>query len=199
MRHLFIAAIVFTAALSAQTNLASNPGFEKPLNQGWSLFIPGDAKDKGCTLTNVSGRTGTGAQIEASQAARYGLASGIKVSNVGERYRITAWVKADAAAEAQGDNPGVTIRVIFSDPKGKDISMGFAVADGRAFKDPIKMESSKVPLPKVWTRLEIVMEVPAGATTLNYNLFSWRSKGKIIWDDVSVSPVGKDVPLSTLL
>lgn len=196
-RRLIVFALL-TATLPAQSNLAANPGFEKPLREGWSLFIPGEAKDKGCAVTNAPGRTGQAAVIESPVATRYALASGLKLTNAGERYRFRVWMKADPSAAALGDTPGAVLRVIFSDPSGKDLRTGFALANGTAMADGGKMEASKVPLPRDWKMLELVIDSPEGVATVNYNLFSWRAKGRIFWDDFSLERVGKEVALSKM-
>jgi hypothetical protein len=194
----FIVFALFAASLPAQSNLAANPGFEKPLREGWSLFIPGEAKDKGCTVTNAPGRTGQAAVIESPVATRYALASGLKLTNAGERYRFRVWMKADPSAVALGDTPGAVLRVIFADSKGKDLLTRFALVSGAVMADGGKMEASKVPLPRDWKMLELVIDSPEGVASVNYNLFSWRAKGKIFWDDFSMERVGKEVALSKM-
>jgi len=183
-------------SLSAQ-NLLSNGDFEAGVAKAWGAFIPGESKEKGCTLSDAAGRVGKGAKLQAAQYARYGAANGIKISsNGGERFRLSIWVKATSNAEPQPQTAGIVFRCIFSDVAGKDVTTAIGTLDGKVYKNGDKVEKANLPLPKDWTKMQMVLDSPANATTLNFTLFAWRAKGEILIDEASVEKVGKEVPLS---
>jgi RNA polymerase sigma factor (sigma-70 family) len=98
-----------------------------------------------------------------------------------QRVRLTGWVKT---AEANDGGAHLWMRV---DGQERNQLLGFDNMDGRAPKGTTD-----------WQDYSIVLDVPAGATKLNYGFFV-QGKGQMWVNGVTITPVGTDVPTTNML
>jgi hypothetical protein len=96
---------------------------------------------------------------------------------VGQRVRLSARMKSENAAGFQ-----LWFRV---DGQGKMLRF-------------YNMQDRPILGTTDWKKYEIVLDVPAGSTSLNYGFFLQGGQGKGWADAVTLDPVGKDVPVSEL-
>jgi hypothetical protein len=112
----------------------------------------------------------------------------------GDHYRITAWVRAEIAAQVQPKTPGFVIRLNLlqgqADAAGGHLylELGNVVSRGQAPAD------SAAGLPQDWTKVEAVVEIPPGVDSMGPSLFAWWVKGNFFVDDFSVQKVDASVP-----
>jgi len=98
-----------------------------------------------------------------------------------QRVRLSGWVKTEDANDGGGH---LWLRV---DGQQPNQMLGFDNMDGRA---PTGTTD--------WQDYSIVLDVPAGATSLNYGFFV-QGKGQMWVNGVTITPVGTDVPATNLL
>jgi hypothetical protein len=170
MAALLAAAFAFPAAAVA------GPGAPK----GW--IIAGSAPaDYEFGTEHVDGSAGKqSAYIKAKPNASAGgfgtLMQTIKADNyIGQRLRVSANLKSTDAGAVQ-----LWMRV---DGEGK--MLGFYNMNDR----PIKGTTD-------WKRYDIVLDVPAGSTAINYGFFVAGGKGAGWADAFALDPVNKSVPVS---
>jgi hypothetical protein len=97
-----------------------------------------------------------------------------------QRVRLTGWMKTEDANEGGAH---LWLRI-----DGQERQMlGFDNMDGRAPKGTTD-----------WQEHSIVLDVPAGATKLNYGFFV-QGKGQMWVNGVTITPVGADVPTTNML
>ncbi|MEJ0001558.1 MAG: hypothetical protein WDO13_21945 [Verrucomicrobiota bacterium] len=58
---------------------------------------------------------------------------------------------------------------------------------------------SSLPLPKTWTQVQAVIEIPAGVDAVGPSLFDWWTKGAIFVDDFSITKVDASAPVTPLV
>ncbi|MGB8356023.1 MAG: carbohydrate binding domain-containing protein [Chthoniobacteraceae bacterium] len=190
------AAHVFAAA----DLLVSNGEFENGI-AGWTVFVPAESKDKGCVFDTVNDAPHSGkscARLQSTDFARFGVGAGQGIPvQPGEHYRVTAWVRADPAAELHAKAPGFVIRL--------NLRLGSAdAAGGHLFISQGNLVSrdtpaeSKTDLPKEWTKVEAVVEIPPGVDTMYPSFFSWWVKGTLFVDDFSIEKVDASTPATPL-
>jgi hypothetical protein len=178
------------APATMPANLVANGGFEDGKN-GWSLFIPTEAKTAApaFNIATSDARSGqNAARLHTAGYARYGLNGKWLPVKPGQRYRVTAWFKGDSDARAQPGTAGFVVRVTLRN--GKSDTPGghyFLLADGRKSRGgtPPPVE---IPFPKKWTSLTSSIEIPGKTDGLILCLFCWLAKGSITIDDVSIVP-----------
>ena len=98
-----------------------------------------------------------------------------------QRVRLTGWIKTEEANEGGGH---LWLRV---DGKEAGRSLAFDNMDGRAPKGT-----------NDWQEHSIVLDVPAEATRVTYGFFI-GGKGKRWVNGVTITPVGTDVPTTTIV
>lgn len=171
--------------------LVPNGGFESG-TAGWTLFVPQESQGKNCRFDTVSTSPHSGTnclRFQSDDFARYGIgvATGFPVQP-GEHYRVTAWVRGDAAAQARTKAPGFAIRLNL-------LQGSAAAAGGHLYIEPGNVVSRDTPaesttgLPKEWTKVETVIEIPPGVDTVVPALFAWWSTGTIFVDDFSIQKI----------
>lgn len=195
--HLFLStALLFALTClgiqrSPGEDLVTNGDFENGTG-GWTLFVPDESKDKNCLfdIVSTSPHSGTScAHFKSDDYARFGIspATGIPVA-AGEHYRVTAWVRADPAALVRAKSPGFVIRLNLREG-GADATGGpFYIEPGNVVSRD-KPTDSFTALPKEWTKVEAVIEIPNGVDTVFPALFSWWVAGSIFVDDFSFEKV----------
>ncbi len=195
--------LLFSPEASAQ-NLVVNGDFENG-TKGWSLFAPAEAKQAGCTF-DVTGDAphdgGQAAKLTSEAEARYGIVNYVRgISYVGgDRYRVSVWVKAGDDFQVKSGMPGFLVRISFFTNAGtfKDSAAGhfYLALGGHAAMGSGFGGSTYEDVPKAWTKLEGVFEMPSDAASMNVSLFVQNGSGSIYFDDVSLESVEKTVPLS---
>jgi peptidoglycan/xylan/chitin deacetylase (PgdA/CDA1 family) len=184
-------------------NILSNGGFEEG-TKGWSVFAPQDAQGAGAKIdTTAEGphEGGLAGTMSCAEAVRFAIVNFSKQANFtpGDRYRLSAWVKAGPDFEALPGTPGFMLRAsMFSDSTG---SQGtgeglFYLGTTGAVKGPDVSSFKDQAVPKEWTKLEGVFEVPPDTVRMNACAFIWKGKGTLLVDDVRIEPVDKATPLS---
>ncbi len=204
----------FAAAVQpavAGSNLIQNPGFESG-NTGWGLFVPAESKEKGCrfSVANAGAHSGQAcAEMSSEQFARFALSpNGVIQIQPGERYRLVAWVKGEAGAQADGKTPGVVLRLILR--KGNTDAAGNpAIYVGLNSKVAVvwlpqapDLRKISTSIPSEWTKVEAVFEVPkieSGIDNMGLGVFGLETKGKVYLDDVELEKVDAQTPLSPVV
>ena len=182
-------------------SLAQNGGFEDA-SAHWSQFVPDDSKMNTCTFTVINDHPHSGnfcARLESSGPGRFCVGNPSIPVQPHDRYRITVWYRADAAAILNPNSPGVSIRVNLkksADDKGafpdsfRQINPAGIVSIG----NPVPIST---PLPADWTKMEAVVEIPDGITLIDPDLFSYV-QGVVFFDDFSVEKVSADTPITPI-
>ena len=194
--------ILFASAsgLRAQ-NLVTNGDFELGV-KGWFPFVPGDVKSNDCAI-EASSDNPRGMQshrMSCKAFSRFAATTVIKdIEPVpGDRYRLSLWVRAGDDFEVAQGTPGFFVRVtFFSDPKT------WAAADGGNFHLSMgnhtsigNAPASAEPLPKEWTKIEGVFEIPPKTAFMNIATFFYKAEGSVFVDDVVLEKVDNSTPLS---
>jgi hypothetical protein len=139
-------------------------------------------------------------QLSSSEIARYALRSKKLIDvKTGERYRLSAWVKANEGVTVGPRSPGILLRGTLYAKNRTDYPNGhiYVGTKGAARQDANKLYG--VPAPLQWTKIEAVIEIPPGVVELKLFVFCWYTSGSICVDQASVEKVGNDVQLSPLL
>jgi len=193
-----------TSSLLAEENRITNPGFEDGTTS-WSLFIGNENKEKDITFTPVKTSPHSGQQclaLSSQGSGRYGVTPRLNAQDFapGEHYRISAWVRASDDFVQKPGSAGVYLRAtLFSSP-GKDAPGGhyfFALPATTLHAQPLALLGSS-PVPKAWTQISSVFEIPEGAHLLSPMVFVDGGSGTLFVDDFSLDKVGPEVPLSPL-
>ncbi len=202
-----------TSTLSANTatsnavvlgdNMLTNGGFEEG-SRGWSIFAPPDAQGADAKLDT----TGEGAHegglagiMSCSSPVRFAIVNFVKGTSfvVGDRYRISAWVKAGADFQAQPGTPGFVVRVsMFRDETGSQGGTDglFYVGLKGAVNGPDTSVFNDQGVPTEWTKVEGVFEIVPDTVRVNACAFIWKGAGTLYVDDFRLEPVDKTTPLS---
>lgn len=196
--------LFFFSSEAHTQNLLANGDFENG-TKGWSLFAPAEAKQAGCTF-DVTGDGphdgGQAAKLTSEATARYAIVNYPKgISCVGgDRYRVSAWVKAGDDFQAKSGTPGFLMRVSLFTNAGTfaDSAAGhfYLALGGHTAMGSGLGGSSYEEVPKTWTKVEGVFEMPSDAASMNVSLFIQSGSGSIYFDDVSLESVDKATPLS---
>ncbi len=183
---------------SAQ-ELVGNGGFETGIT-GWSLFVPDESKGKNCRFDVVSDAPHSGTncvRLQSDDFARFGIGTTGFPVQPGDHYHISAWIRADAAAQVRPKAPGFIIRLNLRQGTGE-------AAGGHLFIGPGNVVSRENPadssagLPKDWTLVEAVVEIPPGVDSVLPSIFSWWVNGTLFVDDFSIQKVDPSTPVTPL-
>ncbi|WP_198529893.1 heparinase II/III family protein [Geminisphaera colitermitum] len=182
----------------------TNTGFEQG-TENWASFVPDEAKDAETSFTVVSENPHSGsrvAKLTSTKFARHGCTPAgsqatLKVTP-GERYRITAWVRADADAKPQDNTPGVLVRLALQGPDKKDAPGGHYYAGLNNWIARDRQPPASKLLPTEWSKIESVFQIPDDAAYMSLTLFAWRVQGSVYFDDVSLEKVSGDTPITPL-
>lgn len=193
-----------------QANEIPNGDFENGKGQ-WGLFVPPGMEDKVCTwkLSIENPHSGgTCGELRSEVTARYSLYSKHLIPVAAEeRYRVVAWIRADANAAAQKSGPGIVIRLVLKNGK-KDVKDSPAIFIGingnaslEAMKRTLKFPGLTAPMPQEWTKIEAVVEIPkieGGLDSMDFSIFGQFIQGTFYVDDISVEKVEADTPLTPM-
>lgn len=184
-------------------NLLANGGFEEG-SRAWSIFAPPDAQGADAKL-DTSGEGahegGLAGVMSCTAPVRFAIVNFVKEVDFipGDRYRVSAWVKAGADFQAEAGSPGFVLRVsMFTDATGSQGgSEGlFYVGLNGAVKGPDTSAFRDQGVPTEWTKVEGVFEVVPDTVKMNACAFIWKGSGSLYVDDFRLEPVAKTTPLS---
>lgn len=172
-------------------------------NGKWNLFVPPESSTAGCRF-KVSTDTGKSGlpiiSMSSVSLARYALRqnSGSFAVVAGQRYRLSARVRAGANFKHHESSPGIILRGTLFTAPGVDYDKGHYClsAGGSTLGAPERLGPSPVPLD--WTPITGVVEIPAGVTQLKFFVFSWWTTGEVLIDDPKVELVPSNTLLSPL-
>lgn len=207
---LFLAALLpQTASASVGKNLIMNGDFEKGV-ESWQLLLGKDAADSGATLTadNRNAYSGLGSlKLFSPVITRFScgphLAAGGKVKP-GERYRLSAWVRAGEDFVQQPGSVGFVVRVNLRSPERVDSPDGhyYFALSGRGMRAPYEVPRSVLgtaPVSREWKNLEVVFDIPEGVGLIGFNFFAESGSGSIFVDDVTLEIAGpEEVPTALI-
>jgi len=183
------------ARCGAEALPVPNPGFEDG-TAGWTLYPAGDSKDKNCRFSAVGDapRSGAGAaRLESDDFARYCIGTAPVAVRPGGRYRVSVWAKAGPKWATRSGAPGFIVRLTLrqggADAPGGHLYIG---PGGRVFRDA--PPGVDVPLTAAWTKVEAVVDIPAGIDSVLPGIFAWYAKGALFVDDFAIEPVEESVP-----
>ena len=179
--------------LCAAQELITNGGFENGTT-GWSIWIPDESKSANCRFEVSTDSPHSGVNcvhLQADDFARFCIGTSAIPVQAGDRYRVTAWVRAEAAAQMRPQSHGLppaagfvirlNLRQGDADAAGGHLFIGL----GNQVLRDTPAEWTK-DLPKEWTKVEAVVEIPTGVDAVLPALFMWWAKGTISVDDFSV-------------
>ena len=174
---------------------------------GWlEYWIPDQSQDKNCRFDVVADSPHSGVncvRLQADDFARFCIGGADFPVRSGEHYRVIAWVRADPAAQVRPkvvgspQAAGFAVRLYLrqgnADAPGGHlfIALGNQVSRGAP-------TGSVTDLPKEWTKVEAVVEIPTGVDAVLPSFFAWWVKGPLFVDDFSVVKVDASTPLSPM-
>ena len=195
---------VGSRADSDVASLISNSGFEEG-DSGFYLNVAGDSKDAKCRFSIDKTTFHSGAQallLQSDDFARYGVGVKVPIHPLagGDRYRVGVWIKAGADFQTQPGSPGVVLRLDPASgyPPTPASSLIFINLDGTVATGIFPPKNMK-PLPKDWTHLEAIIEVPQGMDSMGATLFVWKAKGSLDVDDFTFEKVDSSTALTTVV
>lgn len=177
-------------------------GFERG-DPPWALYVPAESDAAGCAFSigKIDTHQGTSyAVLSAKRPTRLGLEPKANPLIVipGEKYRLSAWVKAGPGWLAEAGLPGVVLRGTLRDVFQKELAFGHLFVGLKGVsRDPAKL--SGPPILPSWTKIEGVVEIPAGAAEMIPFVFVWNGAGQLFVDDISIDKVPADTPLTPSL
>ncbi|HWZ94850.1 MAG TPA: hypothetical protein VNW30_06610 [Opitutaceae bacterium] len=173
-------------------NLLSNSGFEKG-SDDWRMFVARGSEHAGCEFNVVAGGAHAGkiaATLKSTNPARFGICPVRPPITVkaGERYRLSAWVKAGDDFQVEPGTAGVVIRATLFQAPWVDAKDGhvFISLNGVSQPDAVHLSAGQS-VPKEWTKLEGVIQIPPGVTEMAYFIFCRKASGTLWVDDVSLT------------
>ena len=187
-----LAGLSLAAAASAQNQIL-NGGFED-LENDWRAFIPPENIDHHLRFTVVEQGAHSGLRVARLESpdtiSRFGVSnlSLIEVAE-GERYRLSAWYRAEPGAILADWAPGLVLRATFFGPDKKPAAQNMHVGPGGAVSASPGREIREPSLSEAWTRVSAVITIPKGVTRMHLNLFLWGMQGTLFVDDVMVESV----------
>lgn len=192
--------------------------FEKNGLEGWRLWLPPTMDDRGCQLEVSSPAEGrderSALRVSSESAASFSVMvrDPLPVRG-GESLRVSAWYRGDAGARIVPKTPGIflrlplytddgtppPVRALFVSVRGEVIE-GIPTTDQQASEKELKWSGlpkdaassfREEAFPETWTKIEAVVQVPAGTGKIGVELFSYRTEGAIFWSDIVVEPAEK--------
>jgi hypothetical protein len=190
-------------AAPATSSVLTNGGFESGTGD-WSIFIPSESTSANCRFDVVSDTPHSGTNCVRMQSDDFGRFS-VGCSPIpvqpGEHYRVSVWIKADAAATIRPSSPGITttgfVVRLYLGQAGSDAAGGHLfIAPGNRVTRDNPADPVAPTLPTTWTKIEAVVEIPSGVDKMGPGLFSWWTKGAIFADDFAIEKVDASTPVT---
>ncbi len=194
-----------TLPLSAGENFFKNPGFENG-DEGWRVAVPTNFSDKEVAITvcpEAAKSGGNGLAMSSAECIRYAAIGGVQKTLYplipGERFCVSAWVRAGNDFTQRPNTVGFCIRVTTGTqrdgPGDPPIYFGFEnhAARGNSWQRDIEV-------PKTWTKISSVFEIPQNQETkfVDITFQVAEASGTIYLDDVSLERVPETTPLTPL-
>ncbi len=181
-------------------NLLTNGDFESG-TKGWSLYDPVKSSAADCQFQVVadSPHEGSGTmELSSASPSRYAVLQYLKGANFapGQKYRVSAWVRAGEDFEAKAGTPGFVLRVSMFGPNFSNSGMYFLGFGGMGGDSPAVLAGQEVP--KTWTKIEGVFEMAANVEKVNVCLLVDSGTGHVYVDDVAIERVPDATPLGGL-
>ena len=194
--------LLFAARLSAAGGpeaLTTNTGFEDHLT-GWKTAVSNDSKDKNCSAAISSDHPHQGfycMRLETGDYGRVSVSANLQPVQPKDRYRVTAWMRAETGVPVREGEPGFLIRVTLFQ-NGKDAPSGHILidAESRVYRGNSPRGAGRNDLPSAWKKIEAVIEIPEDATHASLNAFNWNAKGAVFVDDIMAVKVPPQTPLT---
>ncbi len=176
-----------------------NGNFSEGL-KSWSLFVPAESKDKGCAMEEGPGKEGKGARMKSSAPARWALSNPPIPVTVGEKWKLTFWVKDEKTTVKPG-TPGFTARLTMADAKGKSTDQHLYVLPGNKVLLAKNYGTYKAAhaLPSEWTKIEGIFEIYEGNATMSLNIMPSGIEGSFLIDEVVLEKVASTTTLSPIV
>ncbi|PTX99960.1 hypothetical protein DB346_19320 [Verrucomicrobia bacterium LW23] len=188
-------------------NLLPNGDFEQG-EFGWYIFAPQEVKDN-CSYARSSDEPQEGShcgKLNSTVDARYAITNGPRnhVCKPGDRYRVSAWVRAGQDFATGAKTPGFCMRVsLYSQMEGYvDSKAGhfmLGLGNKAYFGKSINPLVPADPVPPTWTKLEGIFELPEDVQKVGVAIFSWNGQGTLYVDDVQLEIVDKSSTLTPLI
>lgn len=197
------AALLAAQPLNAE-NLLENGDFEDGA-KNWSAFVPPDAQPFECSFapTDTTPHEGSSAgELSSKGDARFAAVNYVKGYEFqpGERFRVSAWVKAGDNFVRQEGTAGYCLRVsMFADAgstQNADDGMFYLGTNNVAVRGSDVSLMKDQEIPTKWTKLEGVFEVAPNTAKLNVCIFVWKGTGSFLIDDVTLEKVDNSVELT---
>lgn len=178
-------------------NLLANGDFENG-SRGWSLYDPAKSASAACQFQVVADNAhGGGGAMELSSAgpSRYAVLQYLKSASftAGQKYRVSAWVRAGDDFVASSKTPGFLLRVSMFGPGFSNSGMYFLGFNGLGGDSPAVLAGQEVP--RTWTKIEGVFEMAANVEKVNVCLLVDSGVGRVYVDDVSIERVSDSTPV----
>ncbi len=196
--------LFFKISLNADPIAIQNPGFEQG-KDSWMLFVgqEDDALTEKFIISSENTHGGLScASVISTKTNRVGIESskgGFAVTPK-ERYRLTAWVRYGEDSIIRKGCPSAYIRACLRKNLSTDIDSPLLHMhiglDGKMARTPFLKKVLVTEVPKEWTKIEGVIEIPEDTKRVGIGLFSEGVLGTVYWDDVSIEQVADDTPLS---
>lgn len=185
---------IFTTTSALAQKILLDGSFEQGNTSGWSLFVPDSKGQKIANLgiENKDAHSGSfAAAVDCMEPQRLALISKPFPLQGGEQVRFSAWVKADEQAELEAGKPGPVLRLLFyTDDNARTPNTDHARMIGTNHvlrRGPSAYSrAGRDLLPKKWTKLEMLVDVPEGTKSATANAFTLGVTGRVLWDDIRV-------------
>ncbi len=181
-------------------NLLTNGDFENGA-RGWSLYDPVKSSAANCQFQVIADNPHEGGgslELSSASSSRYAVLQYLKSANFapGQKYRLSAWVRAGDDFEVKAGTPGFLLRVSMFGPNFSNSGMYFLGFSGMGGDSPAALSGQEVP--KAWTKIEGVFEMAANVEKVNVCLLVDSGVGHIYVDDVSIERVADTTPVGVL-
>lgn len=181
-------------------NLLANGDFENG-SRGWSLYDPVKSSSAACQFQVVAdtphGGSGT-MELSSAGSSRYAVLQYLKSANfaAGQKYRVSAWVRAGEDFVASSNTPGFLLRVSMFGPNFANNGMYFLGFNGMGGDSTSVLAGQEVP--RTWTKIEGVFEVAGNVEKVNVCLLVDSGVGHVYADDVSIERVADSTPVGAV-
>ena len=204
MKHLLLACFLALGCpaihAAAPDSVLSNGGFENGI-AGWGIWVPDESKASNCRFDVVGDNPHSGvncARLQSDDYGRFSVGCPTIPVQPGERYHVSVWVRADPAALVREKTPGFVIRLYLGQGNSDAAGGHLFIGPGNRVSRNIPADPVAETLPTTWTRIDAVVEIPAGVDMMGPGLFSWWTRGTLFADDFSIEKVDASTAVTPL-
>lgn len=198
---LLLTTALLLAPVCGARNLLPNGDFESG-KRSWSLFITETGNRQGISFDTRARAPHSGRQaacLTSDTLSRYGLRTEVIAVEAGQRYRISAWLRAGSGIQLDSKGGGAVIRLTLQPTeKAAESDVHYYLGPDSSFGTKPKLFNSAAALPSEWTRTEAVIEIPHNVHYLGLRLFAWKMSGQVCFDSVSIERVSTGTELSQI-